>query len=133
MEKLDLSRGSLRKFGITMGVAFLVITGIIFLKHKNIFLPTLGVSGVFFAFAWLLPLALKQLFIAWMRLAFVLGWVNTRLILAILFYLVFTPIGLILRIFNNDLLDRKIEKNKDSYWIKKEQKSASQQDYERQF
>ena len=49
-----------------------------------------------------------------------LGWINTRLILFIIFYLVFTPIGLVMRLFGVDLLDKKIDKNKNSYWRRKE-------------
>ena len=133
MEKLNLDKGSLRKFGITMGIAFLAISSIIFFRHRHSFLPEVVISGLFFAFAFLAPLLLKPVYIVWMRFAFLLGWVNTRLILAVLFYLVFTPIGLVLKMLNNDLLDRKIEKDKGSYWREKEIKPYSQGDYERQF
>lgn len=68
-----------------------------------------------------------------MRFALVLSWVNTRLILLIIFYLIFTPIGLAMRLFGIDLLERKSDKNKKSYWKKKEKKSFSRLDYERQF
>jgi uncharacterized protein involved in cysteine biosynthesis len=68
-----------------------------------------------------------------MKLAFVLAWINTRLILWIIFYLVFTPIGLVMRLLGVDLLARKIEKNKDTYWIKKEKSGFEPKDYARQF
>jgi hypothetical protein len=71
-------------------------------------------------------------YIFWMRLAFILGWINTRIILFIIFYLIFTPIGIVLRIFGIDLLDRKIERDKESYW-KKIEKKDMHSDYQRQF
>ncbi|MDD5165806.1 MAG: hypothetical protein PHQ57_00245 [Candidatus Omnitrophica bacterium] len=56
-----------------------------------------------------------------------------RIILAILFYLVLAPIGLIMRLFRVDLLDRKIDKKKESYWRKKEEAVCDLASYERQF
>lgn len=64
-----------------------------------------------------------------MKFAAVLAWVNTRLILIVMFYMVFTPIGFVMRIFGSDQLGLKIEKEKESYWIKKDAKI----NYERQF
>ncbi|MCX5701514.1 MAG: SxtJ family membrane protein [Candidatus Omnitrophica bacterium] len=133
MEELNLDKTKLRKFGITMGIFFLIITFIILLKNKEGIIPASILSIIFIilaVFAWTL---LRPLYIFWMRLAFILAWINTRLILSILFYLVFTPIGIGMRLFGGDLLDKKIEKNKESYWVKKEKTAFKQSDYERQF
>lgn len=80
-----------------------------------------------------LNLALKPVYIIWMRFVFVLGWISARLLLLVVFYLVFTPTALIIRLFGKDLLDMKIDKNRPSYWHKKESKAFSRPDYERQF
>ncbi len=133
MEKLVLDRRSLRKFGITMGIAFLVITFLILLRHKHSILITSCISLGFFAAAFIMPMALKYIYIFWMRLAFVLAWVNTRIILIFIFYLVFTPIGLVMKIFRKDLLERKIEKEKGSYWHIRPKKAFDPLNYERQF
>lgn len=76
---------------------------------------------------------LRLLYKSWMGLAAILAWVNTRLILLVIFYLVFTPLGLGLKLFGFDLLDRKIEKQKKSYWKKKSFTDFNPSDYERQF
>lgn len=133
MEKLNLDKNNLKKFGITMGIAFFVITLFILLRHKHTTLPTFIISVIFFILAFIMPTLLKPIYIFWMKLAFVLGWINTRLILFIIFYLIFAPIGLGMRLFGVDLLDRKIDKNKDSYWRTKEKKEFIPLDYERQF
>ncbi len=133
MEKINLDKKSLRKFGITMGIAFLVITLLMLIRHRHSFVPASIISALFFFFAFLLPLALKPLYIFWMKLALVLGWINTRIILIIIFYLLFTPVGLIMRLFRADLLDRKIDRNRDSYWKKREKKVFNPTDYERLF
>ncbi len=133
MKKLNLEKKNLKNFGITMCIAFLVITGLIIIRHRHSIAPTAVISGVFLLLALIHPLLLKPIYIIWMRLAYALGWLNTRIILLIIFYIVFTPIGLALRLFRVDLLDRKIDKNKDSYWLKKEKKEFKTLDYERQF
>ncbi len=55
-----------------------------------------------------------------MTLAFILGWVMTRLLLTVTFFVILTPFALLLRISGKDMLSRKIEKNRDTYWIKHE-------------
>ena len=128
-----MDKKTLRKFGVTMGIAFLVITLVIFLRHRHNTLPTSIISAVFFILAFIAPSLLKPVYIFWMNLAFVLSWINTRLILLVIFYLIFTPVGLALQLFGVDLLDRKIDKHKESYWRKKEEKRFNPLNYERQF
>jgi hypothetical protein len=132
MEPLNLTKNNLRKFGITMGMVLGAISLFISLRHTHDALPIAIISLSFFILA-ILPASLKYIYILWMRAASVLGWINTRLILSIMFYLIFTPTGLLMKLFGADLLERKINKRKDSYWIKKEKKDFSPLDYERQF
>lgn len=132
MEKLNLDKRLLKRFGVTMALAFLVISGLFFLRQRH------GVAGiivliscVFFIAGLILPILLKPVYIVWMRLAFILGWINTRVILIGLFYLVFAPAGLVIRLLKIDLLERKHKK--ESYWKKKEKLDFSPLNYERRF
>jgi hypothetical protein len=132
MEKLNLDRRTLSKFGMTMGTAFLVITGLFFFRHKYTAAAySFVISDLFFIIGLVVPVFLKLAYIVWMRLALILAWVNTRFILTILFYLVFTPIGLVMRLFRIDLLERK--KNKGTYWKKKQKVDFNPLNYERRF
>ena len=70
---------------------------------------------------------------AWMKLAHALAWFNTRVILVLIFYSLITPIGLIMRLFGLDSLDKKIEKDNKSYWKEKSKRESNQLNYERQF
>ncbi len=128
-----LDKKTLKKFGKTMGIAFAVIFCIIFFKARQANYWFLSISALFFVLAVVLPAALKPVYIAWMRFAALLGWVNSRLILLVIFYLAMAPMGLVMRLFGKDPLERKIDKNKESYWKQNGQKSFSAQDYERQF
>ena len=75
---------------------------------------------------------LKYVYILWMRLAYILSWINTRILLVIIFYLVFSPIGLFMRLFRIDHLERNFGRLKDSYWKPKAGKRALPVDYHRQ-
>ena len=133
MEELKLDRISLKKFGLTMGVAFSVITALVFYKHRISPLPFGSLAAIFFFLGLFLPAVLKPIYIVWMKLAFVLGWVNTRLILILLFYLVFFPVSVLLRLFGKDPLELRIEKNKTTYWKKKELSPSGKEHFKRQF
>jgi len=132
MEELKLHIITLKKFGMTLGVAFLAVSGLLFLRQKPVGgLFGLLFSGVFFIMGILLPALLKPVYIIWMRFASILGWVNTRIILIILFNLFFLPLGLFMRMFKIDLLERK---NKaESYWKPKEKIGFNPENYERRF
>ncbi|MBU0547240.1 MAG: sxtJ [Candidatus Omnitrophica bacterium] len=132
MHRLNPDSKTLRKFGMTMGAAFLVISGLFLFRQRNTGATYSLLASVVFSIAGLvLPILLKSVYIVWMRFAFILGWINTRIILVILFYLIFTPLGLWMRLFRIDLLERK---NKtDSFWKEKEKIGPDPLNYERRF
>ena len=133
MQRLNTDKKILRKFGITMGIAFVAITLIIFIRHGQVSRSFSMLSAAFLAFALALPMILKPLYIFWMGLAFVLSWINTRLILITVFYLVITPIALLIRLSGRDFLDRKLERDRGSYWKAKEGSSQGLAGYEKRF
>ena len=133
IKQLKTSNRDLRKFGLTVGGVFAVL-GLLFLwRHKThwpYFLwpgASLIIAGIIF------PRTLKWIYIGWMSIAFVLGFVMAHVILTLLFYLVITPIGLVARLFGQDFLSRKLNRAAKSYWIPRDKKVKSAQDYERQF
>jgi hypothetical protein len=67
-----------------------------------------------------------------MRFAHALGWVNTRIILTLVYLLTFTPLAIIFRLMGKDPMERRFEAV-ESYWIKREQKEFGCEDYRRQF
>jgi len=65
-----------------------------------------------------------------------LGFVNSHILLALVFYLLFTPMGLVMRLFRRDPLDRSFPSPSDSpasYWIRRESPQLPREHYERQF
>lgn len=63
----------------------------------------------------------------------VIGFAITTLLFTLIFYCVFTPIGVILRIMKKDILGIRIDKKRDSYWIERKERSISPESLERQF
>jgi predicted membrane protein len=122
----------MRKFCLQMVLGFTVIGTLFFLRHKSIYPYVYSLGGIFFL-GYLAPPLGKRLHFIWMKLAFVIEWVVTRFIMAAIFYLVFTPLGWCIRLFGKDLLDRKIEKEKKSYWKEKPKHPFHPRFYERQF
>ncbi|MGA2775325.1 MAG: SxtJ family membrane protein [Candidatus Omnitrophota bacterium] len=133
MGKIKTDRLVLRKFGLMIALVFAVAALVIFLKHRQL-IPLIPIISVLFLLIGLsIPSLLKYFYIVWMKLAFILSWFNTRLLLCAIFYLIFSPIGLIMRIFGVDLLGRKHVPGAASYWKYKEKKEYSPGDYEKQF
>lgn len=133
MDKLNLDKLTLRKFAIIMSIALTIIGTFLLLRHKQGYIWFYLIGVLFLILGIFVANLLKPIYIIWMRFAFVLAWINTRLLLMMMFYLIFTPVGLAMRLFRVDLLDRRIDKNKESYWINKEKKEFNPADYERQF
>ena len=80
----------------------------------------------------LMPSILGPVQRGWMRGAMVLGEINGRIILSVLFYLVIWPIGRVLRL-KRDPLDRSLTDGKTSTWVKRERVPVDRERYERQF
>jgi len=77
--------------------------------------------------------SLHPVYKVWMKGAHGIGAVIFSVLLTIVYYVVFGIIGFIIRLTGQDALDRKLEANKESYWIKREKSEFEKESYERQF
>jgi ABC-type uncharacterized transport system permease subunit len=133
IKNIDHSKPALKKFGITIGIVLFVIAGLLFYNNNSVYIYW-GISSLLLIVSGLIfPILLKPLNFIWMSFAVVLGFFMTRVILGILFYIIITPIGLIAKLFGKDFIDKRISKEKVSYWNYREQKEFSKEIYERQF
>jgi len=62
------------------------------------------------------PRCLRWVFVGWILAVFPIGWLVSHTLLAILFYLVFTPVGIIMRLCGYDPMHRRWDRDADSYW-----------------
>lgn len=126
-------RKELRKFGITFGIFLGLLGGWFLWRDKEHYSYILILSVAFLLLGLVVPIVLKPVYKVWMTLAVLLGWLMTRVILSVLFYLVVTPIGLLGRLFGKDFLDLKFDRNTDSYWILRKESKFQRKNYENQF
>jgi polyferredoxin len=122
-----------RKFGLLVGGVFTGLGVVSSLRHKAAapYLLTPGILLVFFGLV--MSQALKYVYLLWMSLAIVLGFVISSVLLTLLFCLVVTPIGFMARCAGKDFLGLKLDPKAASYWLPREKKPRKLQDYERQF
>ena len=120
-----------RKFGLTVGIAFLVLTALLhFWRHKETAAAVMGSLGVLLVVAALLiPTRLGPLERAWMGFARLLSKVTTPVFMAVVFFAVITPIGLVMRLLGHRPLTR--AERDGAFWAAPA--SGGRSDLERQF
>ena len=114
----NMSTGELRKFGLVTAGMLVLFFDLLIPWIWSVSMPRwpLIAAAVLVSMALLIPAALGPVYKIWMRFAEALGWVNTRIILTLIFFLIFFPFGLIVRAIN-DPMQRKLDKSVDSYRI----------------
>ncbi len=134
IRNIDSSGRQLRKFALAMAVPLALIGGLLLWRQSSYYWCFFLASGLFLCPGLLVPALLLPLHKAWMSLAIIMGFVMTRLILLILFFLVLTPIALLLRLLRKDLLDLKFDRNSArSYWLARSGDDSRPPDYTKQF
>ena len=114
----NIKIGSNRSFGIVFFIVFLLISLHPLINSQDIRLWSLFVSFVFLFLGLINSKILNPLNKLWFKLGMFLGKIISPIIMGIIFFLVVTPTGLIMRILGKDLLNLKYNK-KQSYWIEK--------------
>ena len=133
IKNIKSEKSDLRNFGIIIGIVLLIISGFLFWKEKESFQLFLAIGITLFLTATAIPAVLKPVYWIWMIFAIILGWFMTRVILSLLFYVLFTSIGLTLRFFGKQFLELRWDKSKESYWNYRIKKHLKMEDYEKQF
>ena len=113
-----------RNFGVVFFVVFLIIALWPVLKQNEIRIWSLIISFIFFVLGLINSKLLTPLNKLWFKFGILLGNIIAPIIMGIVFFLVVTPTGLIMRFFRKDIL--KLKKNtSDSYWINKDDTNSS--------
>ena len=134
IKQLKTAPSDLRKFGVMVG-GVLCGLGLWFLyRHKAHYPGFLYPGLVLVALGLSAPKSLKQVYIAWMAFAFILGLIVSTGLLTVFFYLVVTPLGLTARVFRKDFLKRNWDAKADTYWLPRGRSEPKQPAaYEQQF
>ena len=122
----------LRTFGLVLGALFAAFFGVIpLLRHHAIHSWPWILAAVLWLMALIWPASLSYLHRVWTRLGLALGWVNTRVILTLLFTLTIVPVGLVMRLFGRDRMARKLDPEGATYRVPSRRRSDK--DMERPF
>jgi len=120
----DIELPSNKKFGIFFGGIFAIISAYFFVKsHVLIGSIFIGLSIIFALLAFTKSEALLPLNKLWMRFGLLLGLIVSPIVLGLIFFLIFMPIGLLMRLFGRDELRLKT-KSAASYWKEREPSSS---------
>lgn len=113
------SKQDLKKFGLIMGLMIPLFFGLLLpiVFSKPYKLTPWIIGSIFLLSATIKPKCLKYLYIIWMYIGLVLGWVNSKIILGIIFYGIFTPISILFYLTGRDILKIKLGQNVPSYRI----------------
>ena len=112
-----LSRAEGRKFGLTVGVAFLVLAGLLhFWRHREAAATIMGaIGGLMSTAAVAMPTRLGLVQRVWMGLAHAISKVTTPVFMGVVFFVVITPIGLLMRVFGRHPLVHRLHAG--GFWI----------------
>ena len=116
----EVKIGSNKSFGIVFSVVFFIIAIFPILNNDNIRVWSLVISLIFLVLGLINSKLLSPLNKIWFKFGLILSKVVSPLIMGIIFFLVVTPIGILMRILKKDLLNLKYN-NKNTYWIKKKE------------
>ena len=114
----EVKIGSNRSFGIVFFVVFLIIATYPLINGDELRLWSLIISIIFLFLGLVNSKILNPLNKLWFKFGIFLGKIISPLVMGIIFFLVVTPIGLLMRLLNKDLLNLRFNNN-GSYWIEK--------------
>jgi len=132
-KQIKESKKDLRKFGLTVGGVLVIIAGFLFWFEKPSAIYFAIIGALLILTGLIYPTILKPFNKIWMGLAIVLGFIMSRVILTIFFYIILTPISLLAKLFRKKFMDLKYDKSAETYWEKRSIIHKKQIDYERQF
>ena len=132
IKNIPNSNKDVRSFGVTISIILFIISGLLFYYGKEIYQLIAIVASAFLGLGLILPILLKPIYFIWMTFAAILGWIMTRVILTLVYFLIITPIGLMTKFLGEDYLELK-KSNSDSYWNNRDSNLETNQNYEKQF
>ena len=133
LKHIGKSDDAVKKTGLTVGVVLILISMLLWYLGKTTFVYFSITGGLFIIFALIAIPVLRPFHKLWMMFALAMGFVMSRVILTLLFYIILTPIGLIAKLVGKKFMPIGFDKKASTYWEKRENPVKQQIDYDRQF
>ena len=118
--KSKIKISSNRNFGLVFFFVFLIVSIWPIISGESIRIWSVAISLVFLILGLMNSKVLTPLNKLWFKFGIILGAIVAPVIMSIIFFLVITPIGLIMKIMGKDLLNKKYDRIKKTYWIKRD-------------
>jgi hypothetical protein len=129
----EVTNAQARKSAFIVAVVLLLLSAWNFYRGRMIVVAVLGGIGVaLILMALVLPSLARGFHVLWMKLAGALGYVNSRILLSLVFYLIFFPYNLLARLMRRDPLNRR-QAARASYWTPRATTRQSKEQFERLF
>ena len=114
----EVNNRVLRSFGYIVGSGFSLLGLWPLLRYgSGIRWWALLIAGTLFLMALVAPQGLRHVYRAWMALGHALGIINTKILLTIIFYGIFTPMGIVMRLCGRDPLQQRFDPHADTYRV----------------
>lgn len=116
----ELDAAGLRRFALTTGAIIAVLFGLLlpwFLGLGFALIPWI-IAAALALWGAIAPSTLRPVYMGWMRFGLVMNRITTPLVLGTIFYALFTPVGLVMRLFGRDAMPRKFDPDAPSYRVK---------------
>ena len=133
IKNIKSDKKALRDFGLTIGAILVILGGVALWRGRGSAAYLLPAGILLIGLGIFAPRVLLGPQKAWMTLAVIIGFFMSRVILAVLFYAIITPMGLIMKLSGKDMLDERIDKTKASYWHARSEGARPKESYENQF
>ena len=122
------SKKELRIFSALQILFFALVAFVIVRKHtETLDVPVMivSVSAVVGILGMIFTPLIRVVYVVWMAILFPVGWVVSHVLMGIVFYLVFTPIAVLMRIVGYDPMKRKFEPDAKTYWVRRQPRSGT--------
>ena len=119
------SQSSNKSFGLLFFVVFLILGLWPYKNGENLNFYFITASVVFLLLGLINSKLLSPLNKSWIKLGEILGMIIAPIVMALVYFVILTPVSLVVRIFGKDLLGLKFLKEKETYWIKRKKNIGS--------
>tara|TARA_B100000427_G_C15270617_1_gene490826 strand:+ start:229 stop:633 length:405 start_codon:yes stop_codon:yes gene_type:complete len=125
ISNIKIKKSSEKSFGIVFFLFFLILGLLPLIFDKPIKIWLIFASLVILFIAYFFPKILIYPNKIWLKIGEIIGFFTSPIIMLFVYIITILPIGLIIKIFNNDLINQNFDKKLNSYWIKKSNEMES--------